>query len=291
MKRNTTYHHSDLSISHSGGYNKNLQDGLSKGTAKKVSSQSGAYHYCRRLRQNEVWMTLHPGWDTLEGREYAISSLIKRWSGITKDRNCDPNTIFLKATVPRLESGKEDIVRVAIWAQASMVDGCGNTLTNYLDKVMDVNALYLGNLAEQNYPRQLLRSFHVRRVETANEVVSSSSPAIMILGLCAVDLAFQRLGVATKLVEWGLDEAKRRDRLESTLEALSMGRHVIRSLGIDRKAAGFSFRWMSSSSIMINHQSSSCVQGGQRRDSLSCTLNMPRYLRCCSFNYARYHKE
>lgn len=54
-----------------------------------------------RQAKDAVWMTLHPAWDTPEGRENAISGNIKRWSSITKDRNGDPNTIFLKATVPR----------------------------------------------------------------------------------------------------------------------------------------------------------------------------------------------
>ncbi len=105
-----------------------------------------------------------------------------------------------------------------------MVDGYGDAPTNDIDKVMDVKALYPGNATEQEYLRQLLRSFHARRVEIANEIASSSSPALMILDLCAVDPTFQRLGVATKLVQWGLDEAKRRGGMEATLEASSMGK-------------------------------------------------------------------
>ncbi|GAM39562.1 hypothetical protein EIK77_005490 [Talaromyces pinophilus] len=198
--------------------------------------------FARQAKDN-VWMTLHPGWDTPEGRENAISGNIKRWSSITKDRNGNPNTIFLKATVPRLDdSGKEDIAGVAIWAQASMVDGYGDAPTNDIDKVMDVKALYPGNATEQEYLRQLLRSFHARRVEIANEIASSSSPALMILDLCAVDPTFQRLGVATKLVQWGLDEAKRRGGMEATLEASSMGRHVYKKLGFRQEGGELQFQ-------------------------------------------------
>lgn len=198
--------------------------------------------FARQAKDN-VWITLHPGWDTPEGRANSISGSTKRWSAPTKDRNGNPNTIFLKATVSRLdEPGKEDIAGVAIWAQASMVEGYGDTPTNDIDKIMDVNALYPGNLAEQEYARQLLRSFYGRRVEVANEIASSSSPALMILDLCAVDPAFQRLGVATELVQWGLDEAKRRGGIEAALEGSSMGRHVYKKLGFQQEGGELHFQ-------------------------------------------------
>lgn len=123
-----------------------------------------------------------------------------------------------------------------------MVEGYGDPPTNDINKVMDVKALYPGNVLEQEYLRQLLRSFHARRVEIASEISSSSSPALMILDLCAVDPAFQRLGVATKLVEWGLDEAKRRGGMEATLEASSMGRHVYKNLGFQQEGGELQFR-------------------------------------------------
>lgn len=185
-----------------------------------------------RQAKDGIWMTLHPGWETPEGREKAISGYIKRWSSATKDRNGDPNTIFLKATVPRQDdSGKDEIAGVAIWVQASTVDGYGDPPTNDVDKVMNVEGLYPGNKTEQEYLRQILRSFHARRVEIAKEIASSSSPALMILDLCAVDPAFQRLGAATKLVEWGLGEANRRGGMEAMLEASIMGKHVYKKLG------------------------------------------------------------
>jgi hypothetical protein len=152
-----------------------------------------------RQAKDGVWVILHPGWDTRKVRENAISANIKRWSSIRKDRSGDLNTIFLKATVPRQdETDKEDIAGVAVCAQASMVDGYGDTPTTDIDKIMVVKALYPGNVAKQEYLRQPLSSFHERRVEIKNEIAWSSSPALMIPDLCAVDPAFQRLGVATE---------------------------------------------------------------------------------------------
>lgn len=172
-----------------------------------------------------VWIAMNPGWDTPEGKERAISRLVERWSSITTDRNGNPNTVFLKATVADA-NGEEVIAGVAVWVQASMVPGHG-------DVPVDINAeaIYPGNPVEQRYLLQLDRSLHKRRVEVVKEIASSSSPAVMVLDLCVVDPAFQRQGVASKLVQWGLDEAKHRGGLEAVLEASSMGRHVYRQLG------------------------------------------------------------
>lgn len=52
-----------------------------------------------------------------------------------------------------------------------------------------------------------------------------------MLDLCAVDPAFQRRGVASRLVEWGLQEAQRRGGLECLTEASVMGRLAYERLG------------------------------------------------------------
>ncbi|KAL4999401.1 hypothetical protein BDV10DRAFT_200658 [Aspergillus recurvatus] len=172
-----------------------------------------------------IWIAMNPKWDTPEGKEHAISRLDGRWSSVTTDRNGDPNTVFLKATTTSA-SGEEVIAGVAIWVQASMVPGYGDIPVG-----IDAEAIYPGNPVEQRYLRQLDHSLHKRRVEVVKEIASSPSPAVMVLDLCVVDPAFQRQGVASKLVQWGLDEAKRRGGLEAVLEASSMGRHVYRQLG------------------------------------------------------------
>ncbi|PGG99377.1 hypothetical protein AJ80_09373 [Polytolypa hystricis UAMH7299] len=195
-----------------------------------------------RQIKDGIWIAMNPGWDTPEGRDSGISRLVDRWSGTTKDRNGNPNTIFLKATVPRQDkSGEEDIAGVAIWVQASMIEGYGDAPTTDLGKVMDLNALYPESLAEQKYLRQLDFSLHQRRIEVVNEIASSSSSAAMVLDLCVVDPAFQRLGIATKLVEWGLLEAKRLGGLEAILEASSMGRHLYEKLGFEQDGGEFQY--------------------------------------------------
>lgn len=185
-----------------------------------------------RQTQDGIWMAMNPGWDTPQGRSDGISRLADRWSATTKDRNGNPNTIFLKASVadPENPSAKH-IAGVAIWCQLSKVDGYGDVPVTDFSKAMDLNTLYPGNLAEQRYLCQLDASLHRRRIENVNEIASSSSPALFVLDLCVVDPAFQRRGISSKLVQWGLDEAERRGGLESVLEASSMGRHVYLKLG------------------------------------------------------------
>ncbi|KAL2810735.1 hypothetical protein BJX63DRAFT_422834 [Aspergillus granulosus] len=183
-----------------------------------------------------IWSAFNPAWDTPSGREAGISRLVSRWSSTTRDRNGSPNTIFLKAVVPRngreSEGGQgEDIAGVAIWVQASNVAGYGDKPVTDVSHAMDLNTLYPGDLNEQRYLRQVDASLHGRRVEMVNEIAGSDSPAVFVLDLCVVDPAFQRRGIAKKLVEWGLKEAKRRGGLEAVTEASAMGRHVYRQLG------------------------------------------------------------
>ncbi|KAL3495321.1 hypothetical protein BJX62DRAFT_233644 [Aspergillus germanicus] len=179
-----------------------------------------------------IWSAFNPGWDTPAGREAGISRLVERWESITKDRNGDVNTVFLKAVVPRDDgSEEEDIAGVAIWVQASNVPGHGDKPATDLGEAMDLEALYPGSPTEQRYLRQLDASLHGRRVQLVSEIASTDSPAVMVLDLCTVDPAFQRRGVAKKLVQWGLDEARRRGGLEAVTEASAMGRHVYGQLG------------------------------------------------------------
>lgn len=182
------------------------------------------------------WMTLHPGWDTEAGRAAAVSRLVERRKYTTKNRDGRLNTIFLKATVPSKEKpGKREIAGVAIWAQASNIEGYGDAPIPDLADAMDLNALFPGQEKEQRYARQFDRSFRKRRLEVINEIsLSASPPAAFVLDLCAVDPAFQRLGIATKLVEWGLREAEERGGLEAILEASTMGRHVYWKLGFEQ---------------------------------------------------------
>ncbi|KAL4938988.1 hypothetical protein BDV06DRAFT_225479 [Aspergillus oleicola] len=180
------------------------------------------------------WIAMNPGWDTPEGRSGGISRFANRWGSTTTDRYGRPNTVFLKATVDDNE-GKKAIAGVAIWVQASMVDGYGDKPVIDLGEAMDLNTLYPGVLDEQKYVSQVDRSLHKRRLEVVQEAASTSFPAVMVLDLCAVDPAFQRRGVANALVQWGPDEAKSRGGLEAVLEASSMGRLVYGKMGFQQE--------------------------------------------------------
>ncbi|KAL4867642.1 hypothetical protein BDV12DRAFT_209773 [Aspergillus spectabilis] len=183
-----------------------------------------------RQTKDGIWIAFNPGWDTPAGKEKGIARLIDRWNATTFDRNGNSNTVFLKATVSG-ENGEEEIAGVAIWVQASNLDGYGEKpITNFAQAV-DLEDFYPGDAAEQRYMCQLDASLHRRRFEVVSEIAASSSPAVMVLDLCVVDPAFQRRGVASKLVQWGLDEARRRGGLEAVLEASAMGRHIYAKLG------------------------------------------------------------
>ncbi|KAI9369390.1 hypothetical protein BJX61DRAFT_149172 [Aspergillus egyptiacus] len=183
---------------------------------------------------DSIWTSMNPLWDTPPGRSAAISRLTQRLSSTTTNRNGDPNTVFLQATVPTSD-GEEEIAGVAIWVQSSVVPGFGDPPTATLREAMDLEALYPGMEAEQRYLCQVDAALHRRRGEVVREVArrdrEGSVPAVWALDLCAVDPKFQRRGVAMALVERGLEEARRRGGLEAVLEASSMGRHVYSKLG------------------------------------------------------------
>ncbi|KAJ7181603.1 hypothetical protein C8R43DRAFT_1229432 [Mycena crocata] len=179
-----------------------------------------------------IWDSMNPAWDTPDGKARGAERMVQRWSSITKDRNGDPNTIFLKATLPDPErEGERIMAGMAIWVQASVVEGYGEAPVEDFSKAMDLESIYPGNTKEQLYLCQLDRGFHRRRVEVVKEKATASPPAVMVLDCCTVSPAFQRRGIAAQLVQWGLDEAQRRGRLECLTEASSMGRTVYAKLG------------------------------------------------------------
>lgn len=172
-----------------------------------------------------LWILMNPDWDTPEGKAKNTQELVKRWEA-TKEGG---NTIFLKATVP--EPGSEvsrRIAGVAIWVNASIVPGEGQ-----IPEAPDLSALYPGDERQQRYLAQALASLHKKRLETLVEKAKSDSKqkSMFVLDMCVTDPAFQRRGIAKRLVQWGLDEAKRRDDLELTTEGSTMGRHVYKQLG------------------------------------------------------------
>lgn len=188
---------------------------------------------CFGKQTNDLfWKAMNPGWDTREGAAAGASRMVKRWQTVTMNKSGQPNTVHLKATVPDPQDPEKRVMAgIAIWAQLSMVDGMGDKPSTDVSTAVDLNELYPGNETEQRFLRQGFASFVGQRVKTLEEKATTSSPATFSLDLCVVDPDFQRRGIANKLVEWALEEAKNRGGLESTTEGSAMGRFVYRNLG------------------------------------------------------------
>lgn len=210
-----------------------------------------------RQARDAIWTSLNPGWDDVVseggsgggGRARCASRMVDRWRARTHDRDGNANTVFLKATVPDKEDPQNRIVVVglAVWVQASFVEGRGEPPEDDLRRAADLDALHPGDEREQRFLAQCYRSLVRRRVEVVREKASSYSdsdsdsesdsdpPAVFVLDLCAVDPAYQRRGIASRLVRWGLEEAAsgRRGggRLEAITEASAMGRLAYERLG------------------------------------------------------------
>ncbi|KAJ5628808.1 hypothetical protein N7490_011036 [Penicillium lividum] len=187
-----------------------------------------------RQAQDGVWIAMTPGWETPEGRRLGAARMVARWRDITKDKRGNPTTIFLKATLPSLkQENKRIIAGFAIWMQASNVPGCGVSAVREenIRDVMNLEELYPGNEVEQRYLEQIFASFFKQRGIVIKEKATEDPPAVMILDMCAVDPMHQRKGIARALVQWGLDEARRRGDLESITEASAMGRFVYGQMG------------------------------------------------------------
>lgn len=188
---------------------------------------------CFGHQTNDVfWQAMNPGWNTPKGAAAGTSRMVKRWQSVTTNKAGEANTVHLKATVPDPHyPGERVIAGIAIWAQHSMIDDMGDTPSTDINTAANLEELYPGNEAEQRFLRQCFASFVSQRVKTLEEKATTSSPATFSLDLCVVDPDFQRRGIANKLVEWGLEEARRRGGLESTTEGSAMGRFVYQKLG------------------------------------------------------------
>lgn len=184
-----------------------------------------------RQARDAIWTSLNPGWDDVVseggsgggGRARCASRMVDRWRARTHDRDGNANTVFLKATVPDKEDPQSRVVVVglAVWVQASFVEGRGEPPEDDLRRAADLDALHPGDEREQRFLAQCYRSLVRRRVEVVREKASSYSdsdsdsdsesdsdpPAVFVLDLCAVDPAYQRRGIASRLVRWGLEEA------------------------------------------------------------------------------------
>lgn len=191
-----------------------------------------------RQTRDGLWIAMNPGWDTPEGKSRAVSLMVDRWRATTKDQKCRPNTVFLKATVPNEDAGHGEsrkIVGTAIWLQASNSVGHGDAPVEDLSKAIDLNGIYPGNAAEQKYLCQVDYSLHRQRIDLVKAKVDASPPSVFVLDLCVVDPIYQGRGIATRMVQWGLDEAEARGGLECITEASVMGRRVYEKLGFKQE--------------------------------------------------------
>lgn len=188
-----------------------------------------------RQIQDGVWLTLNPKWDTPSGQASGTADLLKRFSSIKTNKDEHANTVFLKATLPDPDNeSKTRVVGMAIWQQASFVEGYGDVPT--VDLGESVKEL---EPKQQRYAQQMFGSLWKRRIEVAKEKADTKAdpPAIFVLDMCCVHPGFQRRGIAQKLVGWGLEEAKKRGGLECTTEASAMGRGAYRKLGFTDEGA------------------------------------------------------
>jgi len=189
-----------------------------------------------RQTNDGVWQLMNPGWDNEAGQEANAQVLIKRWKSTTTNKYSKPNTIFLKATLPDAKKdGERTVVGMATWTQLSYVEGYGDPFTG--DMTAELAKL---EASDSRFADQMFKSLWKPRIQYLKKVSESDRqpPAIFVLDCCAVDPAFQRRGIAGKLVEWGLEEAKRRGNLECTTEGSAMGRAVYRKLGFKDEGVG-----------------------------------------------------
>ncbi|KAH6861896.1 hypothetical protein B0T12DRAFT_453088 [Alternaria alternata] len=186
--------------------------------------------------KDAVWQLMTPGWDTDEGQTKHAQTLMKRWQSTTTNKDGQPNALYLKATLPDPDKqGERRVVGMAIWKQLSFVEGYGDPFSSDMTA-----ALVDYDEKNQRFATQMFNSLWKRRIAYMHEVEKSdrNPPAIFTLDICAVDPAYSRRGIATKLVEAGLAEAKKRGNLECTTEGSAMGRAVYRRLGFKDEGTG-----------------------------------------------------
>ena len=189
-----------------------------------------------------IWMAMTPGWDTAEGREKAIQRFKQGWKNASRDKDGNLNTIFLKAAVDHAESETgERIVGFAVWLQASAVEGRGEPVPDDEGRRENARKVYPDNENEARYLYQLYTALHRQRGQAVREKVDDANPSMMVLDLCVVDPAFQGRGIARRLVQYGLDEAKRRGDLEATTEGSVMGRKVYERMGFEQEGPEMAF--------------------------------------------------
>lgn len=181
-----------------------------------------------------IWLAFNPGWETSEGKQKGAARLEAIFKSSTTNKNGDPNTVFLKATAPDVtQVGNRVIVGMAVWQQMSAVEGYGDPPRDYSDARATgfARGLYPDDESEQRLLVQISISLFKRRNEVIREKTYDQPPAVFVMDMIAVHPDFQRKGIAGKLIQYGLDDAKRRGDLEAITEASDMGKSLYKKFG------------------------------------------------------------
>lgn len=181
---------------------------------------------------DNLWMTAHPGWQDPANAPKFAQNRARRWELTTSDKHGRPNAIFLKAIVN--ENGEDKIAGAAIWVQASADPSLGDVPLDYDGHYRLWKTLYPDSERDAVFVTRAMMGMQAFRRAVAQEKAGTEQPAWMVLDMCAVHPDYQGRGIAKKLVEWGLEEAKRRGGLECTTEGSIMGRRVYSKLGFAR---------------------------------------------------------
>lgn len=170
-----------------------------------------------------IWTVMYPGWNTAEGKSRGAAGMASSW----RSSKSAGHKHYIKASVG------ERIVGIAIWVNASLVPDHGEQPTP-----VDYEKLYPTDTKTATFASQIFGSLQKLRRQVLQEKAQpdSAQKSVMILDLCALDPKYQRRGIASKLVQWGLDEAKRLGDLEAITEASAMGRSVYTRLGFKKVA-------------------------------------------------------
>ncbi|KAI6783455.1 uncharacterized protein J7T54_005484 [Emericellopsis cladophorae] len=183
-----------------------------------------------------IWQAMFPGWDTPEGRRRHAAKLGQKWKDTGKDKNGIPHAVFLKA-VTTDEDGTERIIGYSIWTQYSGVEGHGVTPPDSAQQLQTAKEKYPDDEREARFCHLVLRALNRQRVEAiwAKAKEKEENPAALVLDICVVDPAFQGRGAAKRMVQCGVEEARRRGDLELMTEGSAMGRHVYTQFGFQQE--------------------------------------------------------
>ncbi|PSR82053.1 hypothetical protein BD289DRAFT_454528 [Coniella lustricola] len=198
-----------------------------------------------------VWKALRPDWSHPLARAHLIARDTRGFHKSTAPASANPRTglpptIYLKATVTDASTNHvPTIAGVAIWSQLSFVDGWGATPSADLPGADAILVEGIQPDAETaarkiKLAKQVFASLMARRMEVIREIAREDegsgkrreNPGVFALDLCAVDPKFQKRGLASRLVQYGLDEAReKREDIEAVVEGSVMGRSVYARLG------------------------------------------------------------